>query len=1042
MPKRALGLDTPQLSIPFCEVLEQEYTELTGEALEQPLPWTFTPEQILEPERLAHRLIDGHDSAAKKLASDPTIAAMVARCADPLRQKDLAALRQMLVDGLNALLQDPGLYHGPNRDRFQGIRFRSQTLDRIKHGPTDQRNRLILEDTFFELEKLYDRRLKKVHGRIGEKKLAALCISGGGIRSATFGLGVVQGLARRGLLDQFAYVSTVSGGGYLGGWLSAWINHTSLPHVIRELSNPSGRPLEPDPTPIWHLRTYSNYLTPRLGLLSADTWSLVATYLRNLFLTWLVFVPPLVGLMTLPLLLSAVVGWAPAGKWVPVQHGIGIVLAAIAFGCGVLGVRYIHANRPVPRPKADSADLHDDKRGQSSFLRDCLGPMAVAALGATIYWAWGSRPGGNMPLSGSPVLTFGLIGIAIHFIGWVLAPHRAPEEQPRTVWRFLGEALFVVVSGFVAGALLWWLAATFLPQPLESALAPHLYTWLAVPMVLGVIMLLSQIYIGYTSGKQVDAAREWSARYNAWLLIVILGWLVAAGLVLLGPPALQWAAGYLREQGKGAIVAGQTALGLITAISGAVTLGVGHGAGTPGKPAASAAPMNLALKLAAPMFVALLIMILGWVGAQLIGAAREFVTGQGIFAGPATGTSIVVTAAVAVFLVAFGVVSSRFVDSNKFSLHAMYRARLIRAYLGASRPAGERDPNRFTGFDDSDNFPIRSLWTKPGNRPPGARQRPLHVVNVALNLVGGSNLAWQQRKAESFTFTPLYCGCANHGYRPTWIDPSNDESPGYGGGRGVSLGTAITISGAAASPNMGYHSSPLISLLLTLFNVRLGWWLGNPGHNGAGVFERSMPKSSLSLLKDEALGRTDNKNPYVYLSDGGHFENLGLYEMVLRRCHFIVVSDAGCDPCGGFEDLGNAIRKIRVDFGIPIDFAEVPIYSRVDGGPAPAGKYCAVGTIQYSCVDTGAKDGTLIYLKPAFYGTEPRDVFNYAQDSKEFPHETTADQFFSESQFESYRALGSHVIEQIYPLHGPQPASPSPLDGFDRGVREYLKTQK
>jgi hypothetical protein len=164
-----------------------------------------------------------------------------------------------------------------------------------------------------------------------------------------------------------------------------------------------------------------------------------------------------------------------------------------------------------------------------------------------------------------------------------------------------------------------------------------------------------------------------------------------------------------------------------------------------------------------------------------------------------------------------------------------------------------------------------------------------------------------------------------------------DDAPGYGGSRGLSLGTAITISGAAVSPNMGYHSSPVISFLLTLFNVRLGWWLGNPGYAGRAVYQRSAPRSSLGLIRDEALGRTNDRHPYVYLSDGGHFENLGLYEMVLRRCHTIVVSDGGCDPGATFEDLGNAVRKIRIDFGIPIEFEKMPIYSRDGAAAAPPG---------------------------------------------------------------------------------------------------------
>jgi hypothetical protein len=198
--------------------------------------------------------------------------------------------------------------------------------------------------------------------------------------------------------------------------------------------------------------------------------------------------------------------------------------------------------------------------------------------------------------------------------------------------------------------------------------------------------------------------------------------------------------------------------------------------------------------------------------------------------------------------------------------------------------------------------------------------------------------------------------------------------------------------------------------LLTLFNARLGWWLGNPGDAGDQTFQRPYPRFAVGPMLAEAFGLTDENKRYVYLSDGGHFENLGLYEMVLRRCHLIVVSDAGCDPNCDFEDLGNAIRKIRIDLGVPITLRQVLIYPRSLVEP---GKYCAVGTIQYSCVDgAAAEDGVLLYLKPAFYGAEPVDVLNYARTNQTFPHETTADQWFSESQFESYRMLGRYVIEE------------------------------
>src|SRR5262249_28272278 len=158
-----------------------------------------------------------------------------------------------------------------------------------------------------------------------------------------------------------------------------------------------------------------------------------------------------------------------------------------------------------------------------------------------------------------------------------------------------------------------------------------------------------------------------------------------------------------------------------------------------------------------------------------------------------------------------------------------------------------------------------------------------------------------QRKAESFTVSALHAGSACKAYR---------RSNRYGGNDGLSLGTALAISGAAASPNMGYHSSPGITFLLALFNVRLGWWLGNPGIEGQETFRHAGPRFALVPLVEETFGLTTDERRYVYLSDGGHFENLGLYEMVRRRCRYIVAVDAGCDPDYTFEDLGNAVRKI------------------------------------------------------------------------------------------------------------------------------------
>jgi hypothetical protein len=414
-PHRASTAASPDPCLPLCEVLEQEYAAITGDDLDPVPPWQFTPDQILEPERLAGRLIDGHDRAAAELARAELASLVTAlRARGPGSDRD--ELRRLLADGLNDILPDEALYRPDRRQRFAGIKFRSQTVDRLE-GPVIERNRLILEDTFFELEKVYDRRLRNLYRKIHRKGLAALCLSGGGIRSATFGLGVVQGLARNGLLDQFQYLSTVSGGGYLGGWLSAWISHTSLAQVIQQLRAPGGRPLEPEPTPIWHLRTYSNYLSPKLGLLSADSWTLVATYTRNLFLNWLVLVPTLVGVLTLPLVLIALLAWDPSGNGFSPQPWLAAALVVVAFGCGVHTVGYVHVNRPVPHGTTEGTGLDDAKRDQRDFLRSCLAPLLVAVVGAVVCSAWAPHYVDLTVRPGRVAMAFATIGILVHLGG-------------------------------------------------------------------------------------------------------------------------------------------------------------------------------------------------------------------------------------------------------------------------------------------------------------------------------------------------------------------------------------------------------------------------------------------------------------------------------------------------------------------------------------------------------------------------------------------------------------------------------------------------
>jgi hypothetical protein len=190
-------------------------------------------------------------------------------------------------------------------------------------------------------------------------------------------------------------------------------------------------------------------------------------------------------------------------------------------------------------------------------------------------------------------------------------------------------------------------------------------------------------------------------------------------------------------------------------------------------------------------------------------------------------------------------------------------------------------------------------------------------------------------------------------------------------------------------------------MLLTIFNIRLGRWIGNPRHTK--TYRNSGPTISIKLLISEIFGLTKSDTKYVYLSDGGHFENLGIYELVHRRCRFIIAVDAGADPQFKFDDLGNAIRKCRNDFNVNITIDVSKIRERDDDqfNAWP----CAIGNIEYSDTETG----TLLYIKSSMMKDAPEDILNYATQNPTFPHETTGDQFFTESQFESYRYLGYHI---------------------------------
>lgn len=338
---------------------------------------------------------------------------------------------------------------------------------------------------------------------------------------------------------------------------------------------------------------------------------------------------------------------------------------------------------------------------------------------------------------------------------------------------------------------------------------------------------------------------------------------------------------------------------------------------------------------------------------------------------------------------------------NSLSLHTLYKDRLKRAYLGI-----------FKQDDKSSGLKIDKILEN-------SYDGPYPIINATLNLTNGEELAWQQRKAASFVFTPLHYGYKPHhrhtseenekdlekGVYRSWKDANGGDKPFT-----FTLGDAMAISGAAASPNMGYRSSGALAFILTVFNVRLGRWFGNPKcnekHAGPGW-------QGLWYLLKELFGRSDDRGRYVYLSDGGHFENLGIYELVRRRCRYIVACDAGEDPDMEFGDLANAIEKCRADFGINISINVERMKKNKESGIS--GSHYAIGTIEYEKVDPDpARNGVLVYIKSSLTGDESMDIKSYKTQNESFPHQTTLDQLFDESQFEAYRTLGYHVINKIF----------------------------
>jgi hypothetical protein len=362
------------------------------------------------------------------------------------------------------------------------------------------------------------------------------------------------------------------------------------------------------------------------------------------------------------------------------------------------------------------------------------------------------------------------------------------------------------------------------------------------------------------------------------------------------------------------------------------------------------------------------------------------------------------TLALAVFVV---IVMAVKVHNRRYSMHMFYRERLNSAFAlkrtrgrqgqVVAEPIGYGTPLYFSEVGD--------LLSKQD------RRLPKQIVCCAVNLT--SNEVPVGRFAASFTFEQDRSGGVLFGYRPTHC---YEEQAGLAGTQ-LTLPSIMAVSGAALSPLMGRFTFPPLRFLMALTNVRLGVWIKNPLHPnwdehtattdrpgwltrlGNSVRDGWYEPGAWYVLR-EALGGTKSTHRYIYLTDGGHWENLGLVELLRRRCTHVLCFDASSDRTGAGLDIGRAIALARTELGADIDLEPGPVMPGADGFGTDT---AVAGNVTYP---HGRQTAKLIYAKAVLTNESSWDLHAFRARDSRFPNHSTAQQVFSDEQFEAYRTLG------------------------------------
>ncbi len=893
-----------------------------------------------------------------------------------------------------------------------------------------------------------------------EDNRLGVALSGGGIRSATFSLGLFQSLARRGLIRRIDYLSTVSGGGYFGGFLGSLFTRSRIDRESgnheKKRAGDNRRVEEVEATladsrspSVRFLRENGRYLSPN-G--TADLWTGVAFQLRN---------------------------------WVTIHLTLCVLFLMVFMGADALRevlshvgpLREILARFPLPAPHAGS------RIWWSPWVWTPLLPFIFWVL--PMGWAFWLTPLRFHRRNWRLGLAFWLT-VGLGLIYWIALPYvPGSADQPLV---YLAGLTMVIVAGF--GALYYFIAQAasgnpqeFSPQETASRIRRNLTTALAEGLIVTASLWIFSVIdsLGQTVYAVVHHVGATAFLFNLKSFLALSLLVLLAGLahqikaLLSGSLTHSWIS--ILRTAFVWILAVSCVLFTLVAVN-----ALGHG---------------FAWRWKSPH---------GDLGRVLYEGVKASAEQQPNPAGRIESLPLGERSlpAILFFFFAFafcGLLVGLFVNFvNLSSLQALYGARLTRAYLGASnRRRWKPEGQNVTDIIQGDQVYFHDY-------APQRRGGPLHLLNITLNetVSGKSQIEWRDRKGLGLTVGPcgISVGKSDHAvwkhppgsrvdrrttesemvadlrddwfveYLERWL-PERDvvyraDSESKRGQfqifntvnrvETLSLGSWMSVSGAAFSTGMGPATNPAVSLLHAYFNLRLGYWwnsgiaphsrsirtpIGWSRKIGEG-FSALFPAQS--YLLDEFLGRFHGPaRKYWNLSDGGHFENTGAYELIRRRLPFIVILDDGMDPAYEFADLANLVRKARLDFGAEIRFFNEDDIRRyvhhdfrsvigtleqlrernLEGIPTGAaiGPHAALAWVFYpvECGKEmeftgkyGAPASVILVVKPSLSGNETEDLLNYKSAMETFPQEPTVDQDFDEAQWESYRELGEHIGEAIF----------------------------